>query len=90
MLFDRCLFRTSGVNPVNSVIITSAIVLLFVLIANLAQTAALTSLTILIYYAVTNLSALRLQPRQRLYPRLIPVSGLISCLGLAAFLLEEQ
>lgn len=39
--------------------------------------------TVLIYYAVTNLSALRLPAADRLYPRIFPVTGLAACLFLA-------
>jgi APA family basic amino acid/polyamine antiporter len=77
-------------NPVNSVIITSAIVLFMVLMGSIVQIAALTSLTILIYYAVTNLSSLKLPPGKRLYPRVISVAGLVSCLGLTLFLPLEE
>jgi len=77
-------------NPVNSVIATSAIVLVLVLLGNLVQVAALTSLTILIYYAVTNISALKLQPEKKRFPKVVAVAGLISCLGLAVFLPLEQ
>ena len=77
-------------NPVNSVIITSAVVLALVLTGSLVQVAAFTGLTILIYYAVTNISALKLQPEKRLYSRVIPIAGLISCLGLVVFLPLEQ
>lgn len=81
--------RRNG-NPVNSVIMTSAIVLIVVLTGSLVQVAALTSLTILIYYAVTNVSALKLRPEQRLFPKFVPIAGLISCIGLTAFLPLEQ
>ncbi len=81
--------RRNG-NPVNSVIMTSAIVLIVVLTGSLVQVAALTSLTILIYYAVTNVSALKLRPEQRLFPKFAPIAGLISCIGLTAFMPLEQ
>jgi basic amino acid/polyamine antiporter, APA family len=38
---------------------------------------------VLMYYAITNVAAMRLPPEDRRYPRWIPVAGLISCLGLA-------
>ena len=88
--FPKFLSEMRDVNPVNSVIVTSAIVLALVLTGSLVQVATLTSLTILIYYAVTNLSALKLQPEKRLYPRMIPIAGLISCLGLLVFLPLQQ
>ena len=37
----------------------------------------------LIYYAITNLAALRLGPRERLFPRWIAIAGLVACLFLA-------
>ena len=86
----KSLSRMRNLNPVNSVIATSAIVLVLTLLGSLVQVAALTSLTILIYYAVTNISALKLQPQNRRFPRIIPIAGLISCLGLAVFLPLEQ
>ncbi|MDQ1280263.1 MAG: basic amino acid/polyamine antiporter, family [Thermoproteota archaeon] len=79
-----------NVNPVNPVIATSEIVLRLVLIGELVQIAALTNLTILIYHDVTNMSALKLHNEKRLFPKIVPLSGLISCLGLAAFLPQEQ
>jgi len=39
--------------------------------------------TVLVYYALTNLSALRLPPEDRLYPRLFSWFGLLSCVFLA-------
>lgn len=77
-------------NPVNSVIATSAIVFILVLASSLVQIAALTSLTMLVYYAVTNMSALKLHPEKRLFPRTVSIAGLISCVGLAIFLPSEQ
>ena len=41
--------------------------------------------TVLIYYAITNLCAIRLQPEERLYPVWISYLGLLSCLSLAFF-----
>lgn len=39
--------------------------------------------TVLIYYAITNLAALRLRAEERLYPRALAVAGLVGCCGLA-------
>lgn len=88
--FPKLLSKMRNVNPINSVIVTSALVLAMVLTGSLVQVAALTSLTILIYYAVTNISALKLQPEKRRFPEFVPVAGLISCIGLAVFLPLEQ
>jgi len=88
--FPKVLSQMRNVNPVNSVIVTSAIVLALVLTGSLVQIAGLTSLTILIYYAVTNISALKLQPEKKRFPRIIPVAGVICCIGLVVFLPLEQ
>jgi basic amino acid/polyamine antiporter, APA family len=42
--------------------------------------------TILVYYSIANLAALRMRSEDRLFPVWIPVLGLISCLTLAATL----
>lgn len=39
--------------------------------------------TVLVYYAITNLAALRLPAEHRIFPRWIPAAGLIGCLSLA-------
>lgn len=41
--------------------------------------------SVLIYYAVTNVAALRLSRKQRLFPRWLSGVGLGGCIGLAAF-----
>jgi len=88
--FPEILSKLRNVNPVNSIIATSAIVLILVLVGSLVQIAALTSLTILIYYTITNLSSLRLKKEKRRFPKIIPIAGLISCLSLTVFLPLQQ
>jgi APA family basic amino acid/polyamine antiporter len=88
--FPEFLSHMKNANPENSVIATAAIVLALVLTGSLVQIAVLTSLTILFYYAVTNVSALKLSPGQRLFPKAISIAGLVSCVGLAVFLPQEQ
>lgn len=53
------------------------------LIGNVEITWAFSAFTVLIYYFITNLSALQLPKADRLYPRIFPVGGLIACLFLA-------
>ena len=53
---------------------------------NLRLAWSFSAFTVLVYYAVTNLCALRLPPGQRLYPRWIAAAGLIGCLGLACWI----
>jgi basic amino acid/polyamine antiporter, APA family len=44
---------------------------------------AVSSFGTLLYYVVTNLSALRLKKEQRMFPRLLAVAGLFGCIALA-------
>jgi len=53
------------------------------LIGNVEITWSFSAFTVLIYYAITNLAALRLPKENQLYLKIIPVCGLISCLFLA-------
>lgn len=84
------LSRLKNANPENSVLACAAIVLCLTLTGSLIQVATFTSLTILIYYAVTNLSSLKLPMNQRMFPRLNAVVGFVCCVGLALFLPPEQ
>ena len=60
-----------------------------VLIGNVKTTWSFSAFAVLIYYAITNLSALQLQGEERLYPRWFAWVGLSSCLFLA-FWVEAQ
>ncbi len=84
------LSQMSGSNPVKSILAATAVVLALTIAGSLIQVATFTSLTILLYYAVGNASALRLPEKQRLYPKLISIVGLICCIGLALSLPAEQ
>ena len=53
------------------------------LTGSVETTWAFSAFTVLIYYALTNLAALRLPRAERLYPRAVAVSGLVACLSLA-------
>lgn len=53
---------------------------------SLAGVAAAAAFTILVYYAIANLAALRMAPEDKLYPNAVPVVGLVSCIALAASL----
>ena len=76
--------------PRPAVLIAGTIVILLSLAANLGSVLAASSLGLLVYYAIMNSAALRLNPRQRLYPPVIPLAGLISCAALAFSLPAES
>lgn len=71
--------------PTAAVLVVAAVVLGLALIGNVKTTWSFSAFTVLIYYAITNLAALRLPADQRLYPRPIAWAGLIACLSLAFF-----
>ena len=52
----------------------------------LALVWSFSAFTVLVYYAITNLAALRLSPAERLYPPIVPALGLAGCLGLSVWL----
>lgn len=56
---------------------------LLVLLGNVKTTWSFSAFNVLIYYAITNLAALRLPPQERLYPQWVAWLGLGSCLFLA-------
>jgi APA family basic amino acid/polyamine antiporter len=60
-----------------------------VLIGNVKITWSFSAFTVLVYYALTNLCALRLSAQERLYPKWIAGVGLARCLVLA-FWVEQQ
>jgi basic amino acid/polyamine antiporter, APA family len=56
------------------------------LLGSVRLTWSFSAVTVLVYYALTNLAALRLDEEDRWTPRLVPVLGLVGCLSLAAFI----
>ncbi|MEX0778516.1 MAG: amino acid permease [Balneolales bacterium] len=70
-------------SPAVAVWITGLIIGLLVLSGDVVFTWSFSAFTVLIYYAITNLSALFMPPELRLYPQWIPALGLAGCLFLA-------
>jgi APA family basic amino acid/polyamine antiporter len=79
-----------GQNPWRSVIFVGVIAMLVAAFAPFEIAVAVSSFGTLLYYTVTNLSALRLQKEQRMFPRALAVAGLIGCPGLAFALAPEE
>lgn len=73
----------SGTTPVPAVLLVGAIIGGLTLLGDIGTTWSFSALTVLVYYAITNLSALRLPPADRLYPRWVSVAGLFGCVSLA-------
>jgi APA family basic amino acid/polyamine antiporter len=81
----RGLARLDGehASPRRAVIVVAVIIAALAMTGSLRLTWSFSAFTVLVYYALTNLAALRLPEESRLYPRWIPACGLLSCLGLA-------
>ncbi|MGJ3237972.1 MAG: APC family permease [Anaerolineae bacterium] len=73
----------SQTTPYISVLVIGALIGGLVLIGDVRTTWSFSAFTVLIYYSLTNLSALQLSDEERLYPRWIGYAGLIACLFLA-------
>jgi APA family basic amino acid/polyamine antiporter len=70
-------------SPRRAVLTVGGAIAALAVVADVRVTWALSALTVLVYYAITNLAALRLAPAARRYPRPLAAVGLASCLGLA-------
>ena len=79
----------SSKNPWRSVIFVGAITIVVAAFAPLILAVAVSSFGTLLYYSVTNISALKLPAKQRTFPRMLAAAGLAGCLGLAFALSPE-
>ncbi len=70
-------------SPVAAVWACGLLVAGIALVGDVRATWSFSAFTVLVYYAITNLAALRLPAAARLFPRWIPAVGLAGCLGLA-------
>lgn len=75
--------NASGTTPVPAVILTGASIMALALIGDVRTTWSFSAFTVLIYYSITNASALKLPADQRRYPKWVAVAGLAACLFLA-------
>ena len=81
----RGLARLAGehASPRRAVVVAGVIIATLALTGSVKTTWSFSAFTVLVYYALTNLAALRLPAESRLYSQWVPASGLVSCLGLA-------
>jgi len=80
---------SSGSTPTAAVIAVGVLIAALVLVGNVRLTWSFSAFTVLVYYSITNLAALRLPANKRLYPSWVAVLGLVGCLLLAVFV-ERQ
>lgn len=79
----------NGSTPWVAVLVVGAIILGLAALGDVKTTWSFSAFTVLIYYAITNLAALKMPPQERLYPRACAWLGLAACLFLA-FWVEWQ
>jgi basic amino acid/polyamine antiporter, APA family len=80
----------AGQNPWRSVVFVGTISILVAAFAPFYVAVAVSSFGTLLYYTVTNLSALRLAREQRMFPRVLAAAGLVGCVALAFSLAPEE
>jgi basic amino acid/polyamine antiporter, APA family len=76
----------SGATPFAAVIVVGLLIGGLTLLGDVKTTWSFSALTVLIYYAITNLAALRLPATQQLYPRALAFGGLAACLFLTIWI----
>lgn len=57
---------------------------------DLSRVVSISSFSLLFYYSLANVGALRLKDCSKCYPKIIPWAGLIFCLGIGSFLLFSK
>ena len=73
----------SGRTAPTAVIGVSVLIAVLIAIGNVKTTWSFSAFTVLIYYAITNMAAIKMSNAERRYPRVIAWLGMISCLFLA-------
>lgn len=72
--------------PYYSILIVGFLMVLLVLSIDLSRVVAISTFATLFYYALANISALRLKIKKRLYPKVAPAIGAVTCLTLLIFI----
>ncbi|MEX2350074.1 MAG: amino acid permease [Flavobacteriaceae bacterium] len=69
--------------PALAIITTGSIILLLTIFGTFTFILSSAAFSILLYYSITNIAALKQPKKDRLYTRFVPALGLIGCLALA-------
>jgi len=72
--------------PYYSIWIVGILMSLLVLFVDLSQVVAISTFSLLFYYALANVAALRLKTNDRMFPKIVPVLGIITCMILWFFI----
>ncbi len=73
--------------PYNTILVSGVIMAVFAAFTDLLRAAAISNFASLLYYAITNVAALKL--KNPVYPRIIPALGLITSVMLLFFLARD-
>ena len=73
----------SGDNPAAAAVAAGVVVAVLTLVGDVRATWSFSAFTVLVYYSLTNLAALRLPDEGRLFPRWVSGLGLAACATLA-------
>lgn len=72
--------------PYYSIWIIGTLMTLLVVLIDLSKVVAISTFALLFYYSFANISAFRLKSQQRLYPRFVPILGIVTCIALLIFI----
>lgn len=72
--------------PYYAIWILGTIMALLVLFADLTKVVAISTFATLFYYSIANIAAMHLKGKNRLYPSIVPVLGIATCLLLLGFI----
>ena len=75
--------NSAGTTPAPAVLLVGCVILGLTAIGSIRLAWSFSAFTVLVYYAITNLAALRLPREDRLYHPAVAWAGLAGCLGLA-------
>lgn len=73
--------------PYHTILVFGLIMTIFAAFTDLLRAAAISNFASLLYYAIANYAALRLE--KPVFPRVVPVLGLITCILLLFFLAQD-
>ncbi len=77
--------NVAGTTPFVAVIVMGIVVAGLTLLGDVETTWSFSAVTVLLYYSLTNLSALQLTDEERLFPRWVAIAGLVACFSLTFF-----
>lgn len=72
--------------PGRAILVMGVLSMIVAATGTLRGIASVASFTILVYYAIANLAALRMPRHAKLYPDAVPATGLVACVALACAL----